>query len=133
MKTKHLKLWSALLLVAGGLTTLACSDDEEQAPQRHLLTVNLTLPAEVGADDVEDLRVIVTDSRGTNDTVSVTGGQSVAVELLQGQYSLTASGKIKDENFSYVSGTGSVALYADVTTTIALSKIIQSPLVFKVI
>lgn len=133
MKTKHLKLWSALLLVAGGLTTLACSDDEEQAPQRHLLTVNLTLPAEVGADDVEDLRVIVTDSRGTNDTVSVTGGQSVAVELLQGQYSLTASGKIKDENFSYVSGTGSVALYADATTTIALSKIIQSPLVFKAI
>lgn len=133
MQRKHLNFIGALLLLAGSFATYSCNDDVSGALPRHLLTVDLTLPSEVAASDVEDLKLIVTDNRGSNDTVSIADGQHVSVELVQGQYSLTASGKIKDENFSYVSGTQSVSLYADATVSMQLNKIIQSPLVFKAI
>ena len=55
------------------------------------------------------------------------------IELPQGQYKVTVTGKVTDEAKASLSGSTSVDLYAHTPVTVNLQKIMQSTLIFKTI
>lgn len=134
MSRNNFKMMTACWMLLAGIFTLAsCSDDNNGGPKMHTLTVNVALPDGMAADNIDHLKVIATNSKGNRDTLELTAGESKELQLLQGQYQLIASGKVADEAAAYVSGKKDVELYGDMTATVQLEKIIQSPLVFKAI
>ena len=55
------------------------------------------------------------------------------IELPQGQYKVTVTGKVADEAKAYLSGSTSVDLYVNTPVTVNLQKVMQSSLIFKTI
>lgn len=130
MKKTIKSLWAVLAIMAAATMTSCSSDDD--GLKSYALTVNMTLPDGVSADDLENF-ILVTTKGSTSDTVSLSSAAAQTITLTQGQYTVSVAGKLKDDvaTYTYVNGTTSVDLFADNAVSVALSKIIQSPLVFK--
>lgn len=67
-----------------------------------------------------------------NDTLSLDANPK-EIELPQGQYKVTVTGKVADEAKAYLSGSTSVDLYVNTPVTVNLQKVMQSSLIFKTI
>lgn len=126
----NLFLMAAIVLTAC-VTFASCSDDDK-TPQSYKLTINLNYKEGLAADNVSSLRVVTVNDKGQNDTIKISG-TSTTVTVIEGQYQIVASGKVTDEAAAYASGRASVDVFSDVTVTVDLSKIVQSPIIFKAI
>lgn len=132
MKNPFNKLFTAALLVGAVAVFGACSDDDD-SPKSYPVTVGVTLGDGLTLDDVSDLVVVARNSRGATDTLSLTNGQT-SVVLRKGTYTITVSGKVKDEATAYVTGSTSAEIYSEnVNVSIPLSKMNRSTLIFKTI
>lgn len=128
------KIWKlmcmVMLMLATSFSFVSCSDDDDDAPKSYQLQINLNLQDGMTAENISDLSVVLTNDKGIEQTITLSG-TSATVETLQGMYTLTASGKVKDEAAAYATGKASVDLFADATVTIDVTKIYQSPLIYK--
>ncbi|MCD8317719.1 MAG: DUF4876 domain-containing protein [Paraprevotella sp.] len=119
-------------MAAFGLVFASCSEDDNDGGMKsYKLTVSYTLPDTVTESNVEDLKLIL-GSTTKSETLSMDANPK-EVELPQGQYKVTLTGKVKDEAQAYLSGTTSIDLYASTSVTVALDEIKQSSLIFKTI
>lgn len=116
-------------LLCGIMAVSSCGSDDDNAVKSSTLTVNFTLNDGLTADNLSDLKLIVKNDKGMNDTLDLKAGASFT--LRQGQYKLLVTGKVTDEPFSFVQGFAEAALFADQAVTITLHKVIKSPLIFK--
>jgi len=116
-------------LLCGIMAVSSCGNDDDNAVKSSTLTVNFTLNDGLTADNLSDLKLIVKNDKGMNDTLDLKAGASFT--LTQGQYQLLVTGKVTDEPFSFVQGFAEAALFADQAVTITLHKVIKSPLIFK--
>lgn len=128
MKRTIKSLWAVVAAMV--LVPLASCSSDDDGVKSYGLTVNVVLPSDVSEDNVENL-VLITSKGSTNDTIKLQSLTGQKLTLTQGQYTLSVTGKVKDEASAYVTGNTSVDLYADNATTVSLSKINQSPLLFK--
>ena len=116
-------------LFCGIMAVSSCGSDDDNAVKSSTLTVNFTLNDGLTADNLSDLKLIVKNDKGMNDTLDLKAGASFT--LRQGQYQLTVTGKVTNELDFFVQGTAETALFADQTVTIVLHKVFKSPLIFK--
>ncbi len=116
-------------LLCGIMAVSSCGNDDDNAVKSSTLTVNFTLNDGLTADNLSDLKLIVKNDKGMNDTLDLKAGASFT--LRQGQYQLTVTGKVTNELDFFVQGTAETALFADQTVTIVLHKVFKSPLIFK--
>lgn len=130
---RYLNLLSLASIVLAFCASLgACSENNENIPQSHQLTVNLNLKDELSIDNISSMQVIATNGKGKTQEI-VMNGNTATVKLMQGQYKLIVSGKVKDEAAAYISGSTAVDLYTDAVVSINISKIVQSPIIYKAI
>ena len=127
---KFLNYGLALLAVLTVTALAACSDDDDKV-KSYDLTINLS-PTDVEANNIGNIKVVVAGTTSA-DTLTLSAIESKTITLTQGTYTITVSGKVKDEATAYVSGTASAELYESKTVDVKLSKYNQSPLVFKTI
>ena len=95
MKKAILKTIWALLAIAAIVPIVSCSDNDEPEVKSYEVTVNITMPDGVDATSVEDLKLVTTKG-SVNDTIKLQSA-SEKITLIQGQYSFSVSGKIKDD------------------------------------
>ena len=120
-----------LTALAVSAVMVSCSDDDEV--KHHDAIVALSLGDGLTLDNISNLKVILTSDKGTKDTLDMTA-MTKEVKLVEGTYNVIASGKVKDEAAAYVTGTGAAQVFQDkVTINVPLSKVVQSPLIFKTI
>ena len=131
MRTKFLKNGVIAMMAVCGLAFVSCSEDNDEGMKSYKLTVSYSLPSDVEASNVEELKLIL-GSTAKNDTLSL-DANSKEIELPQGQYKVTVTGKVADEAKAYLSGSTSVDLYANTPVTVNLQKVMQSSLIFKTI
>jgi len=123
----------AMMLAALTMSAVivSCSDDDEV--KHHDATVALSLSDGLSLDNISNLQVILTSDKGTKDTLAMTA-LTKEVNLVEGTYNVVASGKVKDEAAAYVTGTGTAQVFQDkASINVTLSKVVQSPLIFKTI
>lgn len=126
-------LCMALLAAVTCVGFASCSDDDGGQPQSYDLQINLNLKNDLSLDNISDFAVVLTDDKGQSQTVEFTEGPKATVTVLQGMYTLTASGKVKDEAAATVNGKASVDVFGPATVTLDIEKGIKSPLIFKAI
>lgn len=131
MRKKFLKNGVIAMMAVCGLAFVSCSEDNDEGMKSYKLTVSYSLPSDVEASNVEELKLIL-GSTAKNDTLSLDANPK-EIELPQGQYKVTVSGKVADEAKAYLSGSTSVDLYANTSVTVNLQKVMQSSLIFKTI
>ena len=131
MRKKFLKNGVIAMMAVCGLAFVSCSEDNDEGMKSYKLTVSYSLPSDVEASNVEELKLIL-GSTAKNDTLSL-DANSKEIELPQGQYKVTVTGKVADEAKAYLSGSTSVDLYANTPVTVNLQKVMQSSLIFKTI
>lgn len=131
MRKKFLKNGVIAMMAVCGLAFVSCSEDNDEGMKSYKLTVSYSLPSDVEASNVEELKLIL-GSTAKNDTLSLDANPK-EIELPQGQYKVTVTGKVADEAKAYLSGSTSVDLYANTPVTVNLQKVMQSSLIFKTI
>lgn len=131
MRKKFLKNGVIAMMAVCGLAFVSCSEDNDEGMKSYKLTVSYSLPSDVEASNVEELKLIL-GSTAKNDTLSLDANPK-EIELPQGQYKVTVTGKVADEAKAYLSGSMSVDLYANTSVTVNLQKVMQSSLIFKTI
>lgn len=131
MRKKFLKNGVIAMMAVCGLAFVSCSEDNDEGMKSYKLTVSYSLPSDVEASNVEELKLIL-GSTAKNDTLSLDANPK-EIELPQGQYKVTVTGKVADEAKAYLSGSTSVDLYANTSVTVNLQKVMQSSLIFKTI
>lgn len=131
MRKKFLKNGVIAMMAVCGLAFVSCSEDNDEGMKSYKLTVSYSLPSDVEASNVEELKLIL-GSTTKNDTLSLDANPK-EIELPQGQYKVTVTGKVADEAKAYLSGSTSVDLYANTPVTVNLQKVMQSSLIFKTI
>lgn len=131
MRKKFLKNGVIAMMTVCGLAFVSCSEDNDEGMKSYKLTVSYSLPSDVEASNVEELKLIL-GSTAKNDTLSLDANPK-EIELPQGQYKVTVTGKVADEAKAYLSGSTSVDLYANTPVTVNLQKVMQSSLIFKTI
>ena len=131
MRKKFLKNGVIAMMAVCGLAFVSCSEDNDEGMKSYKLTVSYSLPSDVEASNVEELKLIL-GSTAKNDTLSLDANPK-EIELPQGQYKVTVTGKVADEAKAYLSGSASVDLYANTSVTVNLQKVMQSSLIFKTI
>lgn len=131
MRKKFLKNGVIAMMAVCGLAFVSCSEDNDEGMKSYKLTVSYSLPSDVEASNVEELKLIL-GSTAKNDTLSLDANPK-EIELPQGQYKVTVTGKVTDEAKAYLSGSTSVDLYANTPVTVNLQKVMQSSLIFKTI
>ncbi len=116
-----------------GLALLQVSCNKAETAKNYDLTVNITLPEIVKAEEVSEVTAeAVKGSKTTELTVTATEtGFTVKGNLTQGDYNVNVSGKVSGTN--HVVGTTSISLYQDVEATLALSLVSQSPIIIKAV
>lgn len=120
----------SFVAVAALVITASCGDDDDKV-KNYDVTVSVALPDGYSFSDLEDLNVVLTSEKGKEYTVAMTAA-SQTVNVVEGMYSITASGKVKGENYTYLTGASNQQpVYQNTALTIGLAKVIQSPLVFK--
>uniref|UniRef100_A0AB33IS76 DUF4876 domain-containing protein n=1 Tax=Prevotella sp. GTC17253 TaxID=3236793 RepID=A0AB33IS76_9BACT len=117
-----------LLLLTAAVFMASCGD-EASIPQYHNLKITLNPEEALSGNKLAKMKLVATSDYGITQEFSLSG--DTTINLLQGQYTLVLSGKVADEAAAYVSGNAETLLFADATSTINLSKIIKSPLIFK--
>ena len=129
------KFWNLLCVVLCGIALslgfASCSDDDEKEVRTAQLQVVLNLPADLAPADIEGLSVLLSNDKGQEQTLAVTEDNTVSAQVIQGMYKVTANGKIAGDATGTVVGTAQVDVFADATVTVELSKVYQSPLIFK--
>lgn len=131
MRKKFLKLVFALFAAILVIPLVSCSSDDDSV-KSYTVTLSVGLPSGVTADNVENLEIILT--KGTKSDTIHAANLDITTwtkTLPQGQYTIKAQGKIKDEAAAYLTGTSSVDLYANSAVTLQLTKNVKSPLIFK--
>ena len=131
MRKKFLKNGVIAMMAVCGLAFVSCSEDNDEGMKSYKLTVSYSLPSDVEASNVEELKLIL-GSTTKNDTLSLDANPK-EIELPQGQYKVTVTGKVADEAKAYLSGSTSVDLYVNTPVTVNLQKVMQSSLIFKTI
>ena len=131
MRKKFLKNGVIAMMAVCGLAFVSCSEDNDEGMKSYKLTVSYSLPSDVEASNVEELKLIL-GSTAKNDTLSLDANPK-EIELPQGQYKVTVTGKVADEAKAYLSGSTSVDLYANTSVTVNLQKVMQPSLIFKTI
>ena len=131
MRKKFLKNGVIAMMAVCGLAFVSCSEDNDEGMKSYKLTVSYSLPSDVEASNVEELKLIL-GSTAKNETLSLDANPK-EIELPQGQYKVTVTGKVADEAKAYLSGSTSVDLYANTSVTVNLQKVMQSSLIFKTI
>lgn len=131
MRKKFLKNGVIAMMAVCGLAFVSCSEDNDEGMKSYKLTVSYSLPSDVEASNVEELKLIL-GSTAKNDTLSLDANPK-EIELPQGQYKVTVTGKVADEAKAYLSSSTSVDLYANTSVTVNLQKVMQSSLIFKTI
>lgn len=127
----NLIIASALSLVLFSITS--CNKDDDPQSYKALFEVSYE-DENTSFEQIENLNLKITNTLGVTKEVNFKEGKdTVSTTLLEGHYEIIASGNIKDAKTIFVSGTTSIDLYAEGKTSIKLSKIIQSPFVFKAI
>lgn len=131
MRKKFLKLVFALFAAILVIPLVSCSSDDDSV-KNYTVTLSVGLPSGVTADNVENLEIILT--KGTKSDTIHAANLDITTwtkTLPQGQYTIKAQGKVKDEAAAYLTGTASVDLYANSAVTLQLTKNVKSPLIFK--
>ena len=95
MRKKFLKNGVIAMMAVCGLAFVSCSEDNDEGMKSYKLTVSYSLPSDVEASNVEELKLIL-GSTAKNDTLSL-DANSKEIELPQGQYKVTVTGKVADE------------------------------------
>lgn len=135
MKKTNFLAKAALLFAAGALLGTGCSssseDDGGSSSSKFALTVNVTAPDGYTTEQIPELSVTAVNSDKEveyTETISA-GTSSVTFDVVSGQYQVTVSGRYS----ATVTFTGATTanVYADAATTVALSEVYKSPLVFK--
>ena len=128
---KHLLkfLCMAFFIAMTSMALFSCSDDDEM-PQSYQMQINLSFPNDLSFEDLTEVKVSLTNEKGQEQVIELTQISS-ETSLLQGQYTLSLSGKVKDEQTAYVVGKAQLDLFADGTVTIKVEKIYKSALIFK--
>ena len=121
-----------LLMMPAAFCLLASCSKEDPVLPRFNLTLKPTLPAEYTADKVKDIRIVLV-SESSKDTFELKTLKDTTLNMRQGAYQVTISGKSTEEATTSFLGKSAVSLYQDVTTTVALGKVSRSTLVFKAI
>lgn len=130
---KYFNLLSlAIIILASSVTFSACSDNNDDVPKAYQLTINLNMKDELSLDNLSSLQLVVTNDKGKTQEIDMTEKTTV-VKLMQGQYKLIASGKVKDEAAAYATGSAAIDVYADAVITVDINKILQSPIIYKTI
>ena len=119
----------AVALTSGTITSCSSDDDEKEGSKSYDLTLTFKFEGDITANDVKTLDVVLTNDKEQKTTYEVKGDTTLSV--VEGAYSITVSGKITDENFSFATGVANVELYSDKAVEIKLAKVIESPLIFK--
>ena len=130
MKKNLLKFCFALFATALVLPFVSCSSDDNVSVKQNSLAINFTLPSGISADSIENVKVILTKSSKT-DTISLGSPKDTTIIRPQGEYRIDVTGKVKDKLDALISGTSTISLYANTSTTITLSEVLSSPLIFK--
>lgn len=117
-----------LLLFTAAIFMVSCGD-EASIPQYYNLKIALNPEEALVGSKLSKLKLVATNDNGTSQEFTLSG--DTTINLLQGQYTLVLSGKVTDEAAAYVSGNTETILFANTTSTINLSKIIKSPIIFK--
>jgi hypothetical protein len=131
MRKKFLKLVFALFAAILVIPLVSCSSDDDSV-KNYTVTLSVGLPSGITADNVENLEIILT--KGTKSDTIHAANLDITTwtkTLPQGQYTIKAQGKVKDEAAAYLTGTASVDLYANSAVTLQLTKNVKSPLIFK--
>ena len=95
MRKKFLKNGVIAMMAVCGLSFVSCSEDNDEGMKSYKLTVSYSLPSDVEASNVEELKLIL-GSTTKNDTLSLDANPK-EIELPQGQYKVTVTGKVADE------------------------------------
>ena len=95
MRKKFLKNGVIAMMAVCGLAFVSCSEDNDEGMKSYKLTVSYSLPSDVEASNVEELKLIL-GSTTKNDTLSLDANPK-EIELPQGQYKVTVTGKVADE------------------------------------
>ena len=111
MRKKFLKNGVIAMMAVCGLAFVSCSEDNDEGMKSYKLTVSYSLPSDVEASNVEELKLIL-GSTAKNDTLSLDANPK-EIELPQGQYKVTVTGKVADEAKAYLSGSTSEVQYLD--------------------
>ena len=119
------------MMAVCGLAFVSCSEDNDEGMKSYKLTVSYSLPWTWKRLTWKKLKLIL-GSTAKNDTLSLDANPK-EIELPQGQYKVTVTGKVADEAKAYLSGSTSVDLYANTPVTVNLQKVMQSSLIFKTI
>lgn len=131
MRKKLKYVLGMLAVIIGSFMLASCSNNEDDTPQSHQLTININIKDnELSLNNINDLKIAWSNDKGQKDTVNLTQS-STTITVLEGQYQLIGSGKVKDEAAAYVSGKSSVDVFGDASVNIDLEKIVESPLIFK--
>lgn len=122
-------LWVSFLIITIAALTGCIDDHNASIVKSYPMTIKFDLQDNLVWDDIADVKLIITNDKGMNDTLPVTGDMNL--NLIQGQYNMTVTGRVKDETAAYVSGKGQDVLFGETTTQLTLHKILQSPFLFK--
>ena len=90
MRKKFLKNGVIAMMAVCGLAFVSCSEDNDEGMKSYKLTVSYSLPSDVEASNVEELKLIL-GSTTKNDTLSLDANPK-EIELPQGQYKVTVTG-----------------------------------------
>lgn len=129
MKKLASKLLTAALLVAGSAVFFSCNSDDDVKVKSYPMAVKFMLNDGMAWNNISDAKLIVANDKGLRDTISIKGDTTIT--FVQGQYTFTVTGKVKDEASAYVQGAANASLFQDATVNVALSKVLRSSLIFK--
>ena len=93
MRKKFLKSGVIAMMAVCGLSFVSCSEDNDEGMKSYKLTVSYSLPSDVEASNVEELKLIL-GSTTKNDTLSLDANPK-EIELPQGQYKVPARWPMK--------------------------------------
>ena len=100
MRKKFLKNGVIAMMAVCGLAFVSCSEDNDEGMKSYKLTVSYSLPSDVEASNVEELKLIL-GSTAKNDTLSLDANPK-EIELPQGQYKVPARWPMKPRPTSAV-------------------------------
>ena len=131
MKKVFVTILIAAAAVASVLSSCQKNPEGEEGVKKYNLTVKLAVADSLLFEDLGDKSLTLSYSKGADSKDVPIDTAGVILELPQGTYSLSVSGKLSPS--VSLSGAASVELYQDAEASIELTQIMASPLIFRAI